>query len=221
MSCNVPESRLHDYVDGLLDEGRRDELERHLDACAACRATLGELQSLLREVADLPRAVAPSRDLLPAIREGTAQGAASSGSPGWTRWAGVAAAIGLGIVLVVGGTRWLDPGEGEGGGVPGVAGGGAAVPATALDATAELVAAEEEYARAVQQLMSSLEKRRDQLSPTAAAALSKNLAIIDQAIDDIRKALEADPENQANSQLLATMHQQKVELLWRVLRLSS
>jgi anti-sigma factor RsiW len=218
MSCPEYESRLHDHADGRLSATERQEVDRHVAGCAACRQVLDELERLLRRVRALPRDLAPRRDLLPAVRAALASGTASPASAGWTRWAGVAAGLLLGALLVVGGARWgADPT------VPAEVEDleGAGVQPAATDGIAALRAAEDEYSRALQQLMASFEERRDELSPEAADALTRNLAIIDRAIDDIRTALEADPENPANSQLLATMQRQKVELLWRVLRLSS
>jgi len=216
MSCPEYESRLHDHADDLLSAAERREVETHLGACAACRQELEDLASLRRRIGDLPRSIAPRRDLLPAIR--AAVGVLpreSSANAGWTRWAGLAAALALGALLVVGGVR-----RAGGPTIPVDPGPGGARPASAERAKA-LLAAEHEYSRALEQLMASFEERRDELSPAAAEALTRNLAIIDRAIDDIRTALEVDPDNPANTKLLAAMHHQKVELLWRVLRLSS
>ena len=70
-------------------------------------------------------------------------------------------------------------------------------------------------------LLAAIEERRDRFSPETLAVLEKNLAIIDRAIDDVHAALEADPSSHDSNLLLAAMHEQKVELLRRVARLSS
>ncbi len=42
-SDHVPESDVHAYVDGRLDQARRDDITRHLDRCEACRVEVREL----------------------------------------------------------------------------------------------------------------------------------------------------------------------------------
>ena len=66
-----------------------------------------------------------------------------------------------------------------------------------------------------------LGERGTKLSPETQVVLEKNLAIIDQAIAEVRGVLESDPEDRGNALMLQAMHQQKVELLRRVSRLSS
>ena len=69
-------------------------------------------------------------------------------------------------------------------------------------------------------LTESIEQRSANLSPETREALRRNLEIIDRAIADIRAALAEDPDA-AGSEMLAAMYQQKLQLLWRVSRLSS
>jgi len=55
--------RLDDFACGELPDIERVMVQRHLDACGECRAEVEAIQSLLADVAALPRAVAPPRDL--------------------------------------------------------------------------------------------------------------------------------------------------------------
>ncbi|HVA36686.1 MAG TPA: zf-HC2 domain-containing protein [Candidatus Dormibacteraeota bacterium] len=48
MSCASCEHRLEEYLEGGLDVYALARVERHLAACASCRATLGELRDLER-----------------------------------------------------------------------------------------------------------------------------------------------------------------------------
>ena len=51
--------------------------------------------------------------------------------------------------------------------------------------------------------------------------LDRNLAIIDRAISEVHATLESAPNSRENTLVLAAMHEQKVELLKRVSRLSA
>ena len=51
--------------------------------------------------------------------------------------------------------------------------------------------------------------------------MTENLQVIDLAIEKARAALEADPTDARNGHTLNALHRQKVELLWRLSRVSS
>jgi hypothetical protein len=59
---------LNEYLDRVLDESARAEVEAHLGTCAACKAKLDELRKLFAELDDLPE-VHLEGDLVPAIFE--------------------------------------------------------------------------------------------------------------------------------------------------------
>ncbi len=67
MNCDKMENRLHDYVDGVLTPEERQEVERHLEACANCRQEMQFLQALRQQVGRLPQRLEPPRDLWPEI----------------------------------------------------------------------------------------------------------------------------------------------------------
>jgi hypothetical protein len=61
--------RLSEYLDGELARDERALLEQHLATCAACRATIAELEAVVRAARGLaPRA--PSTDLWPSLESG-------------------------------------------------------------------------------------------------------------------------------------------------------
>lgn len=68
MKCEQAQILLNDFVDGLLAEDQRRQLESHLAGCEECRADLRELHALLNKAAHLPKAMAPPHDLWPAIQ---------------------------------------------------------------------------------------------------------------------------------------------------------
>ncbi|MDN7801030.1 anti-sigma factor family protein [Burkholderia gladioli] len=149
----ITESELHAYVDGTLDEARRAHIERLLETDHALADRIGDyfsINTLLHERYDrvldepLPARLMPPEDFAPEARQGEAGGPAAgaagaatpaaapavSAVPGaarpaanWKRFAGLAAALVLGIGIGAGGV--LSPvgrgvlggdGSGEGGG---------------------------------------------------------------------------------------------------------
>jgi hypothetical protein len=97
---------------------------------------------------------------------------------------------------------------------------GAVLPASHI-AESEFRAAEQEYLQAAALLAEALEKQRGSLSPETAAVVDENLKVINEAIENIRQAMDAEPGNPRNGQVLTALYQQKIEILRRVSRLSS
>ena len=54
MSCERMESRILAYVDGRLNESERVEVQKHLDACPACRVQATEFSSVSDLLDELP-----------------------------------------------------------------------------------------------------------------------------------------------------------------------
>lgn len=219
MNCAEFENRIDAFVDGELDETARLDVERHLEGCDACRAAVEELRGLLREAGALPRAIEPPRDLFSAVRSAASRrvapgSAPGAGSPGraWLGWAGLAASL---LILLAAAALFLGPWEVR---APATAEG--VLPAASF-ATSRYLAAEDEYLRATEQLLAALEERRAELPPETAAVVERNLQIIDAAIADVKKALDADPGDARNGEFLTVLHRQKIQLLWRASRLSS
>jgi hypothetical protein len=69
--------------------------------------------------------------------------------------------------------------------------------------------------------MAALDARRASLSPDTSAAIDENLRAIDQALAEIRAALERDPASARLGRLLASTHEKKIETLRRVLKLTT
>jgi len=226
MNCTRFDELVDDFLDGELDQPTRQEAERHVADCAACRRAVEELRSLLREAAALPREIEPPRDLFPSIRHGLDSSVAPAAArqkqttlitAGWLPWGALAASLlvlSVAVVVVFG--PWQRGSEPA---TPGPAAGTELLAAN--DALAEFRAAEEAYVRATRLLLDTLEEQGGELSPQAAAVIEENLAIIDRAIDEVRVALADDPGNRRNGQVLNALHRQKLQLLMRAQRLSS
>jgi hypothetical protein len=84
-----------------------------------------------------------------------------------------------------------------------------------------LAAAERDYEAAANALLEALLQRRTQLQPEALAAVEANLDVIDRALAEVRQALVQDPKNPELSRMLVSTHRKKVEVLSRVVKLST
>jgi hypothetical protein len=84
-----------------LTREERERLDRHLDTCETCRATLASFADQRRIVAGL-RHVAPPRDLGARVRTGVEAGSRAS-LPWWRRPPAIFAGIGGGLAVVAGG----------------------------------------------------------------------------------------------------------------------
>ncbi len=104
MSEHLKEEVIIPFLDGRLDPGERGPLEAHLAACAACRAHVQELRTVMGVLGEWP-AVAPSPSFDAALRQRVAQ-EAEQGS-GWFVLRPVwGAALAAAVVLAVALTFW-------------------------------------------------------------------------------------------------------------------
>jgi len=214
MNCADAQERLDDYVDGELAGPELHEVELHIASCPACREEERELRELLAHAAALPREVAPPRDLWPALS--AELGAAPRVLPFVPRrvvYSGLAAAavVVMAIVVSRGGPGSERP---SGAALP------IAIPAAARPAST-LNEAEADYDRATNALLATLQDHRDRLAPETIQSVEQNLAVIDEALGQVRAALDKDPGNAELTRMLAATHRKKVDVLRRVVKLST
>jgi predicted anti-sigma-YlaC factor YlaD len=212
MTCDEVDGRLDDYADGSLSEGEFQEVELHLSSCAACREQERRLRLILAEARALPRELSPSRDLWAGVAQRIEAG--RRGRATW--WLGLAAAAVLVGAVSVSLLRRGDP-------VPASvsAPGPVTVPVSLTREGTTLGAAEQEYERAANELLAALQDRHQALSPQTLANVERNLAVIDQALNEVRAALGRDPGNKDLTRMLVSAHRKKVDTLRRVVRLST
>jgi len=217
MKCTETTDRLDDLVDGLLPEEERLAVETHLASCEACHKDEQRLRTILAAARALPRERTPTRDLWPGIAEtiGTQKVVKAEFGPKKARrfWlpalaAAAAVAAMATAVAMRGGAPFGGPGSESPTAFPVVSG------------QVELLDAEQGYARATDELLAALAERRDSLSPETRASVERNLALIDQALKEIRDALQKEPGNGELTRMLASTHRKKVDVLRRVVRLS-
>ena len=212
-----PRHEISAYVDGDLDLARRAEVEAHLAVCEACAALAADLRGLAVAAAALEDR-APAADLWPSIRD-RIEGAGGARVIPLARvprrlsftWTQLTAAS-VALVVLAGGSMWLAL---AGGGPTPEGGAPVAVENGAPAGDAVLVAdfADETYESAVADLEAALEASRDELDPETVSTIERNLGIIDQAIEETRRALEADPNSVYLSAHLAEQMQRKLSVL--------
>jgi hypothetical protein len=217
--------KLSDYLDGELSDVELRGMAAHVAECEECARTLDELRAVTAQARALAP-TAPSVDLWRGIAdriESAAETRPIVGNFGSRRrlsftWPELVAASIL-LVLVSGwaalrfttnrpipATADLDarPNATATADTPGNANRPDVVPASLDDI---------EYDAAVADLQRALQNGRGQLDPATVKVVEENLAIIDQAVDDARRALAQDPANSDLTGYLRETRRRKLDLL--------
>lgn len=216
MDIRHPGAELSAYLDGDLGPARRAEIETHLSECAACAAAAADLRGLKGAASTLAERD-PAADLWPGIRQRITaredvpvvpitRPVGRRVSFSWVQLAAASVAL-----LVLGAASvWLAV-SGRAPGVAPVAERETAAP----DGTVSLAAdyGDAVYEAAVADLEAALDASRDELDPQTVRTIEQNLAIIDRAIEDTRRALAADPNSTYLSAHLAEQQQRKLDVL--------
>lgn len=217
---------LVDLVDGRLEPAEQRSIERHLEACAECRALVVDLRSIRASAFMLDRREPPMaawttlqaavaaepRPPGRVLQMGRAMGGGGNG--GWAVWLGAAAALLL--ATVIGLLPLLNRQA------PGTDGADnqAAVPEVTVESVAaEFEAAEQHYQKAIDDLQTIASKDTGELDPQVAAVLQKNLTVIDQAISESRAALRTQPTSTSAQDGLFDALRTKVALLQQTVEL--
>jgi predicted anti-sigma-YlaC factor YlaD len=205
MTCAELRARLDDYARGTLTSAEAAAFEDHLTRCAACTAFLEAAEVAPAETAGLPRLVAPAADLWPGIHariKPAASRVRHRTIPGWLLAAAavllVAVSSGVTVLLV------RQPSAG-----------------VAIQPSGGLGTLEVQYASATAELATVLERARPRLAPATVATIERNLAVIDSALAESRRALAGDPGNATLERLVIGAWRQKMDLLRRATALSS
>jgi Putative zinc-finger len=195
MTCDDCLEHLDDWLDGALDPETAAQVEAHVASCEQdCRRIAEDAKFLRPLVAEWPREVDPPRDLWPEVR------AAIAPARRWQAPRALAAAAFLLVALGSGAAGyWLRD-----------------VPA-ARAPSIDVARFESQVDTASAELAAAVEARRDELDPETYETVQRNLAIIDAAIEETRRALERDPDDRRAADALVAAHQQKIRLLRQVL----
>ena len=208
-------AKLSDYVDGELSDGERTALERHLGACPACTSALAALIRVVEQARALPDR-SPGTDLWAGIAARIAESPprpidARTRGRRWIFTLPQLAAAGLAIAVASGGGVWLAARRPAA--APAVVPGPAPAAAPAATPVVPVSLGEARYDAAVADLQRVLESGRGTLDTATVRVIEKNLALIDRAIADARRALAADPGNAYLNAHLAQTMRRKIDLL--------
>ncbi len=210
MKCDDVILALDDLLDRRLDDAGQAQVRAHLEGCTDCAEAHRTLIDLKERVADLPRSIAPPRDLWPEIEARIAAQKVAKGAFGRRALMAAAATVVL-ISSVV--TAYF---VGRQQAVTTVV-----VAPAPRQATSEVLAASfaeigvHDYQATRLQLLGVLEGRRNELSPATMEVVLTNLRLIDEAMREIAEALGEDPGNEVLMRRLVATYRQQVNLLER------
>jgi hypothetical protein len=246
IDCATLEAALGAVLDGDLDADAQDVVQRHLAACAACRALVADLDAIIADAKALPP-IEPARELwhdiaarleTPVVPLDTAPGrAAVRRLP--TRWLAAAAAL---LVTVSSAVTWQVARRGEratdritdptADGAVVAFDDPSATTAESTDLDVLLVAppsllpagaspaaeSDDETAEdlALRTLRAIVDERIGELDPATATVLRRNLALIDRALAESREALARDPRNPVLAGQRDRARERQLALLRRV-----
>ncbi len=217
--------RLSDYIDDEVSDDERRQIDAHLLTCAECRTVVEDLHDVVARAASLED-TASAGDLWPGI--------AARVSVARPRGSGLAlfrrllsarrfsftlpqlAAATLAVMLLSGGLVWVARS-----GDPRADFESLSADATRTPIVAPAGVTDTPYEAAVSDLEGALEAGRTRLDPATVRILEENLASIDRAIDQSRRALAADPANLYLNRHLAAARQRKLSLLRRASALAT
>jgi predicted anti-sigma-YlaC factor YlaD len=219
MTCQELDERLDDWLDGTLAAGDAAEVGAHLLSCSLCQERERRLRRVLAHAASLPRSVTPPRDLWPDI----ARRVEGERSWSWARWSPVGLAAAATVVVGLVAVLWSGsvPSRVRTVEIPTPSPEARLVAGVALVSDPVLAAAERDYEAATNALLEALQERRARLQPEAFAAVQTNLEVIDRALAEVRQALAKEPSNPELGRMLVSTHQKKVDVLSRVVKLST
>ena len=222
MTCQELDLCLDEWLDGTLAPSEAARVEAHLAGCDACRASERQLRQLLAHAAALPRSIAPPRDLWPGVEGRIERASGWKAFFGWTPSLALAAAatviIGVAAVLWTAQRPVVHSAE-----IPTANATPELVAIRAGDPVADpqLAQAERDYEKAATALLEALQQRRSSMAPDDFARLQANLQVIDGALVEVRAALVKDPASPELNRMLVSTHRKKVDVLQRVVRLST
>src|SRR5262245_35688530 len=219
MNCELYDDLLDDYVDGVrATDHRSDErfaaFEQHLAGCTACQALVADLISIRLAASTLDEHIPPPRlwaTIASLIEEQQRQ-------PWWKRqlggafsaWVPAAVAASIAVFLVAGGWNVWQRGWGE-----------APQQVSAPQPETESIPAEQHYEQAIAGLQQLADVQNAALDPETRAVLTKNLAVIDHAINESRAALAQEPASTLAQESLLEALETKVALLQDTVALAS
>jgi anti-sigma factor RsiW len=221
------ETAIHDYADESLDAAERAAIDRHLAECDECRALVADLAEIRRVAGSLDLREPPVRAwsrIERAIRLEDEHSADRTSFASFLRsrttWTWMAAAAVL-VLAVAAGLRYTPRPSTTATNSTSATSSATTAQSQAARANAdaaqsveaELRQAAEHYENAIKGLEQIANAEQSALDPRTAATLQKNLSVIDQAINESRAALRAEPTSAPAQQSLIDSFKSKMALL--------
>ena len=218
-ACERYLNAIHELVDGTLGPIRRAELELHLEACDRCRALAADLQEVARTARSLDVLQPPAHVWKSIAGQLRAERATAEPSRTLRSHRSVALlAIAATLVLAVGASLFMLRGPAT---TPQVA--------TTSQAPGEPRsgnAASDDPVQSVETALTSTETEFQRLvdatntvDPKTAAALQKPLLVMNEAINQARKALDVDPQSAPARTSFYEVLRQKIQFLQETIAL--
>ena len=217
---HLTEEERQSLADGTMAADRGSAARAHVRSCATCAADVARLERVTMRARQLNEPTTELAELWPGIRSRIERAKVVTLAPdalppvqATNRRRGsrrVAAIVGVAAVLLI--AAWL-------GVRTQTRGGNVATARTRADTGAAMAFVDDSvrvYKEEAQVLLDRLELTRAMLEPGAAAAIDKDLAVIDSAIAELQTAIARDPRDPALRRLLATSYREKIEVLKRV-----
>jgi len=203
--------RLSDYLDDEeLDVSERAAIEAHLATCASCRTTFAELRQVAAMASSLPDSP-PANELWTGVASRLESRSILPFAKAIPRRFSFTlpqlVAAGLALMVLSGGLVWTAR----------VGNSRTSLPPVLADVEEVKPAnfADAHYDQAIDDLEKTLEQNRSRLDPETIRVLEINLAAIDTAISQSRKALRDDPANLYLNTHFAEARNRKLALLRR------
>lgn len=197
MTCDTMRPRLDEYLDGTLPPDVVRDVDAHLATCADCQREVEALRAILAEARALPRSVEPPAGLWRNIEARLPAMALPIATPPRRRLAErplvlLAAAL---FLLLAGATL------------------ATLYQRSAAPGASAFAAEQARYARATAQLARQLVADSTAIGSETRAVVERNLAIVDQAIQEAERALVTDPGNTELEQMVLARYAQRLALL--------
>ncbi len=215
-ACERYLNAIHELVDGTLGPIRRAELELHLESCDGCRALAGDLQEIARSARSLDVLEPPERVWKSVAGRLRAERGVTEPAGALGRHRSMAmVAIAAALLLAVGASLFMlrapemppqtaTTTQAPGKRVPG----NAASEDPVQNVVTELTLTEKHFQNLVQ-----ASEATNTVDPKTAAAMQKNLLVMNEAINETRKALDADPQSAPARASLYEVLKQKIQFL--------
>ena len=221
-ACERYLNAIHELVDGTLGPIRRAELELHLESCDGCRAFAGDLQEIARTARSLDVLEPPERVWKSiAGRLRTERGVTEPSGALGRHHSMALLAIAAALVLAVGASLFMlrapvtPPQTATTAQAPGEPAPGNVVSEDPVQSVVKELAVTE---KAFQNLVET-SAATNTVDPKTAAALQKNLLVMNEAINETRKALDVDPQSAPARASLYEVLEQKIQFLQNTIAL--